>query len=59
MRVLGSETSPFQENGKEPPGSNLMDIALLVAGTDYYHLECQMKNDNEILTSEAVDEGRH
>ena len=47
--VLGSETSSFQENSKEPPGSTLMDIALLVAGTDYYHLECQMKNDNEMV----------
>ena len=26
-----------------------MDIALLVAGTDYYHLECQMKNDSEMV----------
>ena len=43
--VLGSETSSFQEDSNEPPGSTLMDIALLVAGTDYYHLECQMKND--------------
>lgn len=47
--VLGSETSSFQEDSKEPPGSTLMDIALLVAGTDYYHLECQMKNDNEMV----------
>ena len=47
--VLGSETSSFQENSNEPPGTTLMDIALLVAGTDYYHLECQMKNDNEMV----------
>ena len=47
--VLGSETSSFQEDSNEPPGSTLMDIALLVAGTDYYHLECQMKNDNEMV----------
>ena len=26
-----------------------MDIALLVAGTDDYYLECQMKNDSTIL----------
>ncbi|MDE6744625.1 MAG: hypothetical protein K2J95_12155 [Lachnospiraceae bacterium] len=26
-----------------------MDIALLVGGTDYYHLECQMKNDHEMV----------
>ena len=47
--LLGSETSSFQENDKKPPGSTLMDIALLVAGTDYYHLECQMKNDSEMV----------
>ena len=47
--VLGSETSTFGEDSKEPPSSTLMDIALLVAGTDYYHLECQMKNDNEMV----------
>ena len=47
--VLGSETSSFQESSNEPPGSTFMDIALLVAGTDYYHLECQMSNDNEMV----------
>ena len=47
--LLGSETSSFQENGTKPPDSTLMDIALLVAGTDYYHLECQMKNDSEMV----------
>ena len=47
--VLGSETSSFQENSNERPGTTLMDIALLVAGTDYYHLECQMKNDKEMV----------
>ena len=40
--VLGSETSSFPEESKSPPGSTLMDIALLVAGTDYYHLECRV-----------------
>ena len=43
--LLSSETSSFQEDSQSPPGSTLMDIALLVAGTDYYHLECQMKNN--------------
>ncbi|MCH5271275.1 MAG: hypothetical protein J1E83_11060 [Lachnospiraceae bacterium] len=47
--VLGLETSSFEEDSKKPPSSTLMDIALLVAGTDYYHLECQMKNDNEMV----------
>lgn len=31
------------------PSSNLMDIALLVAGTDYYHIECQMQNDWQMV----------
>ena len=47
--VLGSETSSFQEDSNSPPKSTLMDIALLVAGTDYYHLECQMKNNREMV----------
>ena len=47
--VLGSETSSFQEDRDGPPGSTLMDIALLVSGTDYYHIECQMKNNSEMV----------
>ena len=47
--LLGSETSSFRENSTKPPDSTLMDIALLVAGTDYYHLECQMRNDSEMV----------
>lgn len=47
--LLGSEISSFQENDNAPPTSTLMDIALLVADTDYYHLECQMKNDKEMV----------
>ena len=47
--LLGSETSSFQEDSNSPPKSTLMDIALLVAGTDYYHLECQMKNNSEMV----------
>ena len=47
--LLNSETSSFQENKQDAPGSTFMDIALLVANTDYYHLECQMKNDSEMV----------
>ena len=47
--LLNSETSSFQENKEDAPGSTFMDIALLVANTDYYHLECQMKNDTEMI----------
>lgn len=47
--LLNTETSTFWENREEPPGSTLMDIALLVDGTDYYHLECQMKDNQEMV----------
>ena len=47
--LLNSETSSFQESKQDTPGSTFMDIALLVANTDYYHLECQMKNDSEMV----------
>ena len=47
--LLNTETSSFHENRQDSPGSTFMDIALLVANTDYYHLECQMKNDNEMV----------
>ena len=47
--LLSSETSSFPENPKAPPSSSLMDVALLVSGTDYYHLECQMQNDHEMV----------
>ncbi len=49
IALLETETSTFWENGEELPGSTFMDIALLVGGTDYYHLECQMKNDHEMV----------
>ena len=49
ITVLGSETTSFWENTAIPPSSTLMDIALLVNGTDYYHLECQMKNAKEMI----------
>lgn len=47
--LLGTETSSFWEGGDSPPNSTFMDISLLVTGTGYYHLECQMKNDREML----------
>ena len=49
ITVLGSETTSFWENSTSPPSPAFMDIALLVNGTDYYHLECQMKNDREMV----------
>ncbi|MDE6687007.1 MAG: hypothetical protein K2K17_06800 [Lachnospiraceae bacterium] len=47
--LLETETSTVWEGKKKPPSSTFMDIALLVGGTDYYHLECQMKNDHEMV----------
>ncbi|MCM1234976.1 MAG: hypothetical protein NC489_33170 [Ruminococcus flavefaciens] len=47
--LLRTETSTFWENREEPPSSTFMDIALLIGGTDYYHLECQMENDHEMV----------
>lgn len=49
VTVLGSETTSFWENSGSPPDSTFMDLALLVNGTDYYHLECQMKNEKEMV----------
>jgi len=44
IRLLGTEHSTFQDN-PDSLSSNLMDIALLIAGSDFYHIECQMEND--------------
>lgn len=49
IALLKTETSTFWENTEEPPSSTLMDIALVVGGTDYYHLECQMKSEHEMV----------
>lgn len=47
--LLDKETSTFWESTGKTPGSTLMDIALRVGDTDYYHLECQMINDHEMV----------
>ena len=49
ITLLATESSTYRENPDAPPGSRLSDIALLVNGTDYYHLECQMRNDLEMV----------
>ena len=49
IRFLDKETTTFWEGGKKPPGSTFMDMDLLIAGTDYYHVECQMKNDKDMV----------
>ncbi len=47
--LLATESSTYQENPHAPPDSRLSDITLLVNGTDYYHLECQMHNDSGMV----------
>lgn len=42
---LETEHSTYLDQPEKPPSSNRMDISLLIADTDYYHIECQMKND--------------
>ena len=49
ITLLATESSTYRENPDAPPGSRLSDIALLVNGTDYYHLECQMHNDQDMV----------
>lgn len=49
IHLLSTEHSTFENNANIPPSSRLMDIALLVDGTDYYHIECQMKNDSQMV----------
>lgn len=45
IRLISTEHSTYLSQEESPPSSNLMDISLLVADTDYYHIECQMEND--------------
>ena len=54
ITLLATESSTYQENPNAPPGSRLSDIALLINGTDYYHLECQMHNDREMVIRMAA-----
>ena len=48
IQLLGTEHSTYLNNPSDLPSSKLMDIAILVAGTDYYHIECQMENDSQM-----------
>lgn len=47
--LTSTEHSTYLDNPKKFPSSDLSDIALLVANTDYYHLECQMHNDSNMV----------
>lgn len=46
--LLSTEFSTYLENPQNDPSSKFTDISLLVNGTDYYHLECQMENDSNM-----------
>lgn len=47
--LLSTESSTYLEAPDAPPHSRLSDIALLVNGTDYYHIECQMHNEHDMV----------
>ncbi len=49
ITLLAMESSTYREAPNAPPGSRLSDIALLVNGAEYYHLECQMHNDQDMV----------
>lgn len=49
IKLLGTEHSTYLDDPESTPSSKLMDISLLVADTDYYHIECQMGNDRLIV----------
>ena len=49
IRLLATEHSTYLDAPEKSPSSTLMDIALLVADTDFYHLECQMHNDQQMV----------
>lgn len=49
ITLLATESSTYRENPDAPPSSRLSDIALLVDGRDYYHLECQMDNEKDMV----------
>ncbi|MBD5552401.1 MAG: hypothetical protein HDQ96_14725 [Lachnospiraceae bacterium] len=49
VRLLNTEHSNYLDHPGISLSSNLMDIALLIADTDYYHIECQMHNDKVMV----------
>lgn len=49
ITLLPTEHSTYLDKPSNTPSSNLMDIAVLVGGTDYYHIECQVKNDHQMI----------
>lgn len=46
---LSTEQPVFPEGTEGALSSQLMDLSVLINGTDYYHIECQMKNDHQMV----------
>ena len=49
VQFLSTEQPVFPNNAAESFTSQFMDLSVLIAGTDYYHIECQMKNDHQMV----------
>ena len=50
IQFISTEYSIFLDSpNAKGPSSQLMDFAVLVGGTDYYHIECQMENDKDMV----------
>ncbi|MDE5747442.1 MAG: hypothetical protein K2I21_07685 [Acetatifactor sp.] len=49
IQLLSTEHSTYLDDPSKDPSSRLMDIAILVNGTDYYHIESQMDNDHQMI----------
>ncbi len=46
---LSTEQPTFPEGAAGSIRTQLMDLSVLINGTDYYHIECQMKNDHQMV----------
>ena len=49
VQFLSTEQPVFPNNTEESLTSQFMDLSVLINGTDYYHIECQMKNDHQMV----------
>ena len=49
VQFLSTEQPVFPNNTEEAFTSQFMDLSVLINGTDYYHIECQMKNDHQMV----------
>lgn len=50
IQFISTEYSTFLDSpNTRAPSSQLMDFAVLINGTDYYHIECQMENDKYMV----------